>query len=48
MARTMVAASAQFASFAMRQPRVAIGGAGLGSLVLIELIATMLAGSPLG
>lgn len=48
MARTVVAASAQFASFAVRQPRVAIGGAGLGGLVLIELVVTMLASSPLG
>ncbi len=48
MARTMVAASEQVASFVARQPRVAVGSVGLGSLVLIELIATMLAGYPLG
>lgn len=44
MARTMVAASVQVASFAARQPRVAVGGVGLGGILLIEAIAAMLVG----
>ncbi|CAN5410090.1 hypothetical protein BH10PSE14_BH10PSE14_02520 [soil metagenome] len=44
MARAMVAASVQVASFAARQPRVAVGGIGLGGILLIEAIASMLVG----
>jgi hypothetical protein len=44
MARTMAAASVQLASFAARQPRVAVGGLGLGGMLLLETIATMLVG----
>lgn len=44
MARTLVAASAHVAAFAARQPRVAVGAAGLGGIVMLELLAMVLGG----
>jgi hypothetical protein len=47
MARTLIAASAQITSLAARQPRVAVGAAGLGGIVLLELVALLLSSQQL-
>jgi hypothetical protein len=42
MARTLMVASAQFTSLAVRQPRIAVGVAGLGGILLTELLILLL------
>ena len=44
MARTLIAASTRITSLAARQPRLAIGGAGLGGILLLELLVLLFAG----
>jgi hypothetical protein len=46
MAQAMMMVSGRIAEFAARQPRVAVGGGGLGGILLVELAAFLL-GHPL-
>jgi len=42
MARTLIAASTHVTALAVRQPRVAVGAAGLGGILLLEFLALLL------
>lgn len=44
MTRKLMTASGQLASFATRQPRVAVGVSGLGGILFLELVGMLLAG----